>query len=29
MAGMLTAGVYTVKVTDRQGNVNFAKLVVR
>ena len=29
MAGLLTAGVYTVKVTDRQGNVNFAKLVVR
>ena len=29
MAGLPTAGVYTVKVTDRQGNVNFAKLVVR
>jgi hypothetical protein len=29
MAGLLTAGVYTLKVTDRQGNVNFAKLVVR
>jgi hypothetical protein len=29
MAGLLTSGVYTVKVTDHQGNVNFAKLVVR
>ena len=28
LVGMTTAGVYTVKVTDRNGNVNFSKLVV-
>ena len=28
-AGMATAGVYTVKVTDRNGNVNYSKLVVK
>ena len=29
LAGMTTAGVYTVKVTDRNGNVNYSKLVVK
>ena len=29
LAGMTAAGVYTVKVTDRNGNVNYSKLVVK
>ncbi len=29
LAGLPTAGVYTIKVTDLNGNVNFTKLVVR
>ncbi len=29
LVGMTTAGVYTVKVTDRDGNVSFSKLVVK